>query len=172
MTKNDSLTIEQIQTAPSDEALFELLSSELGRRLPGGRNDLDSFVQELQRFRQGLRAMAATYDLDVSMTLDDLGWHFGNWHHKPLARETIAGLRELEAVRAAEIFEDAFRLAEQYWFELGTNSWHKWYSDSDLEQSLASFNDEMWAICNRSSDFGLMSYWLEYARRYPERVVG
>ncbi|UCF32459.1 MAG: hypothetical protein JSV78_08995 [Phycisphaerales bacterium] len=171
MATNDSLTIDQIRTAPSDKALFALLSTELERRLPD-RSDLDSFVQELQHLPRGLRAMAATYDLDVSMALDDLGWHFGNWHHKPLARETIAGLKELGAVRAAEIFEEAFRMAEHYWSQLGSESWHVWYSDSDPDKALHSLNIEMWSICNRSSDWGLMSYWLEYARRYPERLVG
>jgi hypothetical protein len=32
--------------------------------------------------------MAATYELDVSLTLDDLGWHFGNWPDPALSEKT------------------------------------------------------------------------------------
>jgi hypothetical protein len=42
----------------------------------------------------GLRAMTAIYQLDVSMALDDLGWHFGNWPDRALREETLQGLKE------------------------------------------------------------------------------
>jgi hypothetical protein len=37
------------------------------------------------------------------MALDDLGWHFYNFHSRELAEETYRGLRELGADEAAEI---------------------------------------------------------------------
>ena len=63
----------------SDEKLFKHLGAELTRTLgPGATSgdDLDVFVRRLGQLPRGLRTMAATYELDVSMTLDDLGWHF------------------------------------------------------------------------------------------------
>ena len=48
--------------------------------------------------------MAATFELDVSMALDDLGWHFGNWTHRGYCDETLHGLRELEAGEYTEMF--------------------------------------------------------------------
>ncbi len=42
-----------------------------------------------------LRAMAVTHWLDISLTLDSLTWHFGNFGEPNLVAETEAGLREL-----------------------------------------------------------------------------
>lgn len=39
--------------------------------------------------------MAATHHLDVSLTLDDIGWHFLNFGEPNFVREREAGLREL-----------------------------------------------------------------------------
>lgn len=69
-----------------DEAVFESLRKELERRMPMNRGSPE-FLVELRRLPHGLRAMAATYELDVSLTMDDLGWHFGNWHSTELAEE-------------------------------------------------------------------------------------
>jgi len=38
-------------------------------------------------------AMAAMYQLDVSMTLDDLGWHFANRHQRGDCEETLWAFR-------------------------------------------------------------------------------
>lgn len=169
----ETITVDSIRSAPSDRALFKELTAELNRRASAApeHSDLDAQVAWLQSLPRGLRAMAATHQLDVSMALDDLGWHFGNWHHVGLANETLAALRELEAVEAAAVFEKAFELAQSHWDELDDSSWTEWYGDSELEAALSSLNKQMWAICERSQEFGLMSYWIEYARRYPERVA-
>jgi hypothetical protein len=39
--------------------------------------------------------MAATHWLDISLTLDSITWHFGNFGEPGLVAETEAGLREL-----------------------------------------------------------------------------
>src|SRR6266702_1383528 len=111
-----ALTEERIRACASDEELFKVLSGELHRRLPDEEgDDLGPFVERLRRLPRGLRAMAAIYQLDVSMALDDLGWHFANWHHRPHCEETLRGLRELEAHEAVEIFSSAYALAQPYW---------------------------------------------------------
>lgn len=97
------LTQQLIVETSDDDALFGLLGAELERRLSAGRTPTDEFVDALVSMPVGLRAMAATYELDVSLTLDDLGWHFGNWHHEGLARQTLFGLRELEIGSAGSI---------------------------------------------------------------------
>ena len=43
--------------------------------------------------------MAGMHFFDVSMTLDDLAWHFGNQHAEDALRETWNGLIELEPPR-------------------------------------------------------------------------
>jgi hypothetical protein len=163
------MTIDDIRSASSDDALYNLIARELESRLPP-RQPIDEFLKALQGLPPGLHAMAATYELDVSICLDDLGWHFGNWHHVGLALETIKGLRELGAERMAEIVEGAFQLAQRYWMELGSPNWSKWYHGSPLENALASLTNEAYAIWEKQP-LGLFSYWLSYARQYPERLV-
>lgn len=109
------------------------------------------------------------YELDVSLSLDDLGWHFGNWHNHDLAKETALGLEELGACEMARIFREAYALALPYWSELSAEQWTDWYIDSPLYQALAPLNKQAWAIQNQSSG-GLLELWVPYARRYPEKL--
>ena len=88
-----SLTEARIRECASDDELFELLSFELQSRLPDGEGEnLDTFVERLRLLPVGLQAMAAIYQLDVSITLDDLGWHFANWHHRSYCDKTLWAL--------------------------------------------------------------------------------
>src|SRR5262249_23326432 len=109
--------------------------------------------------------------------LDDLGWHFANWHYRPHCEETLRGLRELEIPEAAEIFAEAYALVQPHWDKISEllkedfQDFADWYRDSDLEKALDPLNERMWAFCKRTK-FGLLSYWVPYARKYPERVVG
>jgi hypothetical protein len=163
------LTPELIAATASDDDLFALLGRELERRLPNGRRATDEFVSELRQLPRGLRAMAATYELDVSLTMDDLGWHFGNWHHMGLAEETAAGLKELGATELADLFRQAFVQARRFWGELGSEEWSTWYHGSALEEAVSPLNEMAWAIL-QTKPMGLFTYWLEYARQFPERV--
>lgn len=150
----------------TDEEVLDLIVSELdvlpAREDPG-------FVAELRRLPVGLRAMAATYDLDVSLSLDDLGWHFGNWHDEELAAETAAGLEELGAHELAAIFREALEHARRFWEELGAQDWAEWYHRSELEQAVTPLNAKAWALLAARGN-GIFSYWVEYARSHPEKL--
>jgi hypothetical protein len=163
------MTIDDIEAATTDDELYDLIARELQSRLPP-RTPIEPFLAAIRSLPPGLRAMAATYELDVSITLDDLGWHFGNWHHEGLAEETIQALRELGSGRMAELVSDAFEAAQQFWSELGSPNWHEWYVDSAFEKTVRQLNREAWSICDQLPK-GLFSYWLSYARQYPERLV-
>jgi hypothetical protein len=172
-----SLTLRDITTSNSDEELFHKLSFELQSRLPPDvQDDYELLVPALRALPHGLRAMASTHRLDVSMAIDDLGWHFHNFYNRAFCDETQWGLRELEAVEAAEIFESARALVEPHWEEIGSyiaiggDAFADWYSDSGVERAMGPLNKRLWAICERSS-YGLMQYWLDYARNHPERVT-
>ena len=165
-----------IRRAKTDEALFKVLSSELARRLrsSGRRGAPVSVAQhaaKVARLPTGLRAMASIYELDVSVTLDDLGFHFGNWHSKTYAHETERGLRVLGAQEPADIFARAFRVAAQYWAAFTRDDFVEWYYKSTLERRLRPLNLKIWQI-HQSREHGLLTYWLDYARRHPERVAG
>jgi hypothetical protein len=111
------------------------------------------------------------------MALDDLGWHFANWHHKTYCEETLLGLRQLDAREAAEIFSASYTLVLPHWEMIGNlikDDFHQfvdWYSDSELENALAPFNDRMWDLRNSFKEYGLIQYWLVYARKNPEKVI-
>ncbi len=161
------ITFESIASG-SDDDLFSLLGRELENRITSARGSPE-FVAEIRELPAGLRAMAATYELDVSLALDDLGWHFGNWHSVELAEETAAGLEELGAQELAELFRSAFDLAQDYWMELGEENWGKWYHGSELEKAVKPLNHRAWAILKQRKN-GIFSYWVDYARKHPERV--
>jgi hypothetical protein len=155
--------------ASSDDELFKLLGKELQERISVNSDSLE-FVAEIQKLPVGLRAMAATYELDVSLVMDDLGFHFGNWHNTLLAEETIRGLNELEATELAVIFKEAFQIALRYWDELGTKDWPNWYHDSPLEIEIGPLNKQALKLLEGKKN-GVFEYWVNYARKHPERTT-
>ena len=164
-----AITAATIAATSDDEHLFSLLGEELERHLPNGRSASGGFVEELKRLPPGLRAMAATYELDVSLALEDLGWHFGQWHHLELAEETAAGLVELGAEDLASVFREALWRARKVWDKLAQPNWSEWYDRSPLQQELAPLNERAWALW-REQPMGIFSFWITYARRHPERL--
>ena len=75
---------------------------------------MESFPPELQKNRdefysvllaspRRLRAMAGVYDLDVSMSLDDLAWHFGNHNDARFLEETVTSLKEAWGRRSRKV---------------------------------------------------------------------
>jgi hypothetical protein len=160
-----------ILDAHTDDEVWELLTAELQARVPAElHDDLDAFVAVLEKLPDGLRAMAATYQLDVSLTLDDLGWHFGNWHHHGYSLETARGLRVLGATREAELFEAGYAVARRYWNEMGSALWMEWYNeDSPMERETAALSDELWKLAKGGR--GLLGHWISYARRNPRLLL-
>jgi hypothetical protein len=164
----NGLTSEAI-FASSDDELFKLLAKELERRISVTRGSPE-FVTDIQKLPIGLRSMAATYELDVSLVMDDLGWHFGNWHNTALADETIRSLDELGATELAIIFKEAFQIAFRYWDKLAAKDWSKWYHGSLLEKEIEPLNKRAWKILEGKKN-GIFGYWVSYARKYPERIA-
>jgi len=161
-----SLTLEAIDSI-SDDELFALLGKELASRVSAARGSAE-FVSQIRKLPAGLRAMAATYELDVSLTLDDLGWHFGNWHNEDLAEETAQGLELLDARELAEIFRQAFQIARKYWTELGAENWTRWYS-SQFQKAIEPLNQQACSVL-KDKRKGIFKYWVDYARRHPDQV--
>ncbi len=161
------MTIDEID-ASSDDELFVLLKNALEQQITAHPASPE-FITQIRGLPVGLRAMAATHQLDVSLTLDDLGWHFGNWHSLELAEETALGFDELKAVELAMIFREAFRLAQNYWTELGTENWTQWYHGSEFQQVIKPIDEKARCLLDTKKR-GLFDYWLSYARHFPERV--
>ncbi|MBY0531065.1 MAG: hypothetical protein K2P86_03750 [Xanthobacteraceae bacterium] len=171
-----TLSIATIQGSVSDYNLYSLLAGELSRRLPGEEgDDLDDFLKRLSKLPIGFQAMAAMYQLDVSMALDDLGCHFNNWHHRGYIKKQIWALQELELIEHASILAEAFKVAQLYWDDIGgygkLGAFGDWYYDSALDKALGPLNVRMWALCSPNGKFeGMLGQWPQYARKYPERL--
>jgi len=161
------LTADQLHSS-SDDDLFSLLARELEVRLTADRSQPE-FLEQIRQLPVGLRAMASTYELDVSLTLDDLGWHFGNWRSTELAEETAHGLEELGAVELANLFREAFRVARNYWAELALEGWAEWYHGSKFEEATMPLTEAVWAILEHKKH-GIFDYWIAYARKHPDRI--
>jgi hypothetical protein len=168
-----ALTEGRIGACAGHKDLFELLSEELQTRLPDGQDrDLDLFLKRIRLLPVGLRAMAATYEFDVSLTLDDLGWHFCNWCHRPYCEETLWALRELEAFEYAEAFAQAYEMAQPYWCQIAELRWEdfpKWYNRSQFHEMTLPLSKRLWEL--QRIDDGLFGYWTKYTRKYPHKVT-
>ena len=172
------LTEAIIKRCKTDEELWKKLTDELDRQIPVEvRKEREIYVKHIRGLPPGLRAMAATHELDVSVTLDDLGWHFANHHSKLYSEETLWGLRELEAQEAVDIFLLSYELVLPYWDKIASllshnfESFSDWYHESDLEKALDPLNTKMWNLRQRLGYYGFQSYWLAYARKYPKKIL-
>ena len=172
-----TLTIETIRATESDEALFDLLATELDRLLPDEvKEDPDRYYPALDSLPQGLRAMAGIYFFNVSVTLDSLPWHFANHHDERDLRETLNGLRELELTEIAGFFEQAWKFMEPHMAELqscdyGGKDFPDWLVDIGAKELTDPMDSIIRARCEEGGELGLLSVWPIYARKYPERCV-
>lgn len=172
-----SLSLAAIQTARDDEQLFELLSSALQELFPPElQSDREQFLVALAKAPRGLRAMAGIFDLDVSMSMDDLASHFLNHNDERFLQETVDGLKELEALEAADTFLSAWEILKPYLPEIRSKGAENEEPDGYLERKgiqskVDPLNERMWAICKQCGDLGLMQCWLTYARKHPERCL-
>ena len=159
-----------------DAGLQKELMKLLTARAVGNPYSTDgSFAGTIVLLPPGLRAMAATHWLDISLTLDSITWHFGNFGEPLLVAETEAGLRELGLHELALCFVEAKELMLPL---LGQRS----EADGDpyeiLERAgLTARADELdqraWALDNVGPDRSLIyEAWIRYTRQYPERVFG
>ncbi len=171
------LSAAKIEEAKDDTELVDLLSRALAERFtPDIQSDVDRLLAALGAAPRGLRAMAGIHDLDVSMTLDDLAWHFGNHNDERFLRETEQGLLELGAVEVAELFHSAWEIVKPHLGEIKTKSWeiedpHEYLEKIGIQSKVDPLNERMWAICEKCGDLGLLHYWCSYARKYPERCL-
>ena len=171
------MTLVDIQNAKDDSELFQKLSLALSELFPPEVHDNpDKLYAALLTAPQGLRAMAGIYDLDVSMAMDDLAWHFGNHNEERFLQETVASLRELEANEAANLFAAAWDVVRPHLAEIRDKDWeaedfHDYLDRTEIQTKIDPLNEDMWAICKACGDLGLIRYWLTYARKYPERCV-
>ena len=157
-----------------DAGLKKELEEILTSRVSGNPYGEDSgFAQNIALLPRGLRAMAATHWLDISLTLDSITWHFGNFGEPHLVAETETGLRELGLNELASCFAEAKELM----LPLLAN---RKEADGDLYEILdraglreraGELNQRAWDLDNLGpGESVIYEAWIRYARRHPEHV--
>ncbi len=119
--------------------------------------------------------MAATHWLDISLTMDSITWHFGNFGEPGLVAETEAGLNELGLIELALCFHEAKELmlplvAE--WRESDGDP-HDFLEQKGLRDRADELDKRAWALDNLGPGKSVIyAAWIKYARKHPERVFG
>lgn len=112
--------------------------------------------------------MAATHHLDVSLTLDDIGWHFLNFGEAGHVEETSRGLRELGLHELEELFAEAHSLVRPLLTQIKTNKdYYELIKKAGVEKRINELSDQ---ACKMLKRRGIYSFWTKYARSHPERV--
>ena len=162
--------------AKDDAGLKTEIEELLTARAVGDPYSTDgSFAANIVRLPPGLRAMAATHWLDISLTLDSITWHFGNFGEPQLVAETEAGLRELGLHDLASCFVEAKELMNPL-LARRTEPMGDPYEvvkRAGLEKRREELDQRAWALDDLGPD-GSVIYeaWIRYARQHPERVFG
>ena len=136
-------------------------------------SDDGAFAATVARLPPGLRAMAATHWLDISLTLDSITWHFGNFGEPGSVDLTEAGLRELDLSELADCFIEAKELMMPLLA-------HRTETDGDpyeileragLQARAGEIDDRASALGNRGpGESVIYDAWIRYTRGHPERV--
>jgi len=159
-----------------DVGLLDELYKLLTTRTVGNPYSADgSFAVSISRLPLGLRAMAATHWLDISLTLDSITWHFGNFGEERLVAETDSGLRELGLHDLAACFVEAKELMLPLLaLRLETDGDpYEILERAGLTRRGEELDRRAWALDNLGPGKSLIyDAWIRYARQHPERVFG
>ena len=153
-----------------DDALVSSVPDLLKSRVSSSPYGWDgAFAQEIRSLPPGLRAMAATHHLDVSLTMDDIGWHFLNFGHPTHVEETERGLRELGLSDLAVLFHEAYELVRPHLPEIRRPGGDYY---AVLEQAGHTRRiDELSSHARTAlGNQGIYRCWAAYAREHPDRV--
>ena len=153
-----------------EKELKDLLTA---RALGNPYSEDGSFAQNIAALPRGLRAMAATHWLDISLTLDSITWHFGNFGDSGLVAETEAGLRELELHDLASCFAEAKELMVPLLAKRneGDGNPYEILEHLGLRDRGDEIDRRSWALDNPKPDKSVIyEAWVRYARLHPQHV--
>jgi len=154
------------------EQIFGLLKAQVTAN-PYDRNG--KFTSQIRKFPKGLRAMAATHHLDISLTLDDIGWHFLNFGDEAHVAETEVGLRELGLGELALLFSEAHKIVAPHLPEIqaGKNAdYYKCLEKAGQMKRINQLTDQACKLLKHRGRSGIYFFWTRYARLHPEQVFG
>ncbi len=169
------MKIEDISDCEDEGVLYERLAeefSELTRDLNPA--DAEEWLSGTRLLPRSLWALASIYELDVSIHMDDLGWHFAHHYHWDTQQETLKALKVIGADDIAAVFEAALKVLKKHWLILGKIVNHKhidfadWYPESELYEELGQFDLRMWEL---KDEAGLLDRLVKYVRANPSAAL-
>jgi hypothetical protein len=158
-----------------DEGLQKDIEAHLTERVQGDPYSADgTFADGLMLLPVGLRAMAATHWLDISLTLDSITWHFLNFGEPKLVGCTEAGLLELGLSEMAECFRETSEFMQPLLANHEFTDFYDFLREHNLEEKAEELNRRAWDLDESAGKGKSVIYgaWVRYARQYPERVFG
>jgi hypothetical protein len=175
----DDAELEQSPCYPalalSDDKLLEEILSLLGRSVNSAADpysDDGSYAAAIASLPTGLRAMAATHHLDMSLTMDDIGWHFLNFGEPGLVRETEAGLRELGLSDIAGYFVEALAIVGPLKPEISEpDDYYECLESRGLMAKINELTDMASAKQPTLAGSPIYAAWIKYARAHPGSVL-
>jgi hypothetical protein len=158
------------------EGLLKEIFALLTVRAKGNQYAKDGhFAANIAPLPVGLRAMAATHCLTISLTLDSTTWHFGNFGEPHLVAETEAGLRELGLHELAPCFSEAKELMLPVLAKRtdADDNFYEFLNKEDVEIQARELNKRAWALDNLGGKNSIIyNAWVRYTRQHPEKVFG
>jgi hypothetical protein len=157
-----------------DDSLMGELFQLLTVHAPGNAYSSDGrFAANIAQLPPGLRAMAATHCLDISLAIDSITWHFGNFGEPHLVAETEAGLRELGLHDLAQCFVEAKELMQPLLAERteADGDGHEILERAGLTDRADELDRQAWELGKLGpGESAIYGAWVRYARQHPERV--
>jgi hypothetical protein len=158
-----------------DEAVLNEINAILTNRLTGNPYSRDgSFAASLAKLPPGLRAMAATHWLDISLTADSITWHFGNFGEPHLVEQTEAGLKELGLDELAQCFREAAELMLPLLARHADSDidFTDLLESAEIKDHVQQLDDRAWELNGiiTQSDSAIYAAWVRYARAHPEHI--
>jgi hypothetical protein len=158
----------------TDEELLKEIFSALSKSVSSVADPYSedgSYAAAIGSLPVGLRAMAATHHLDISLTVDDIGWHFLNFGEPGLVRETEAGLHELGLDEIADYFVEAHGIVTPIMPEVKEAAdYYECLESRGLMERINELTDKASAIQPTLSGSPIYAAWTKYARAHPEKV--
>jgi hypothetical protein len=160
--------------ALTDEDLLKEIFSVLSKSVSAVADPYSedgSYAAAIGSLPMGLRAIAATHHLDISLTMDDIGWHFLNFGEPGLVRETEAGLRELGLDEIADYFAEARSVVVPLKAEIKeAEDYYACLESRGLMDRINELTDRACAKQPTLSGSPIYAAWTRYARTHPEQV--
>jgi len=141
-------------------------------------SDDGKFAEQIRHLPVGLRAMAATHWVDVSLALDDIGWHFLNFGERGHVAEVDRGLQEIGLPQLAEWLREADSIMQPLLPRLaGGEDYGDVIDETGQSERLGDLSSKAWDLYDdetlpKVGDSVIYGAWVQYARKHPERVFG